>query len=117
MQATFMRVLTWLLRAALFLAMMGFALSNTEPATLRFFGIPDEAWRAPMVVILFVFFTAGVLVGVLATLPALVRQRRQIATLQRAASTRSTAADPAAPSAAAEGGAQAARAEVGMRGI
>jgi putative membrane protein len=78
-----MRVLTWLFRLALFLVMMGFALSNTDTATLRFFGIPQFEWRAPLVLLLLVFFAAGVLLGALAAMPMVLRQRRVAARLRR----------------------------------
>jgi uncharacterized integral membrane protein len=78
-----MRVLSWLLRLAVFLVLMGFALSNTDTATLRFFGIPEFEWRAPMVLFLLLFFAAGLLLGAMATVPLLFRQRRRIGRLQK----------------------------------
>ena len=101
-----MRVLTWLFRLALFLVMMGFALSNTDPATLRFFGIPQFEWRAPLVLLLLVFFAAGVLLGALAVMPMVLRQRRVAARLRR-----EIAAMPAPPATGdAEAGSDASRA-------
>ena len=82
-----MRVLTWLFRLVVFLVMMGFALSNTDTATLRFFGIPEFEWRAPLVLFLLVFFAAGALVGVLASMPMVLRQRRRIGRLRRDVAT------------------------------
>jgi len=38
------RGLAWLLRVILFLALLGFALSNVEPVSLQFFGIPQFEW-------------------------------------------------------------------------
>jgi uncharacterized integral membrane protein len=110
-----MRVLTWLFRLALFLVMMGFALSNTDPATLRFFGIPQFEWRAPLVLLLLVFFAAGVLLGALAAMPMVLRQRRVAARLRR-----EIAAMPA-PSITADADAEASRAlarrEIPMHGL
>jgi uncharacterized integral membrane protein len=77
-----MRALTWLFRAALFVVALGFALSNTGVAELRFFGF-DVAWRAPLVVFLLVFFAAGAGLGLLGVVPALFRQRRELARLRR----------------------------------
>ncbi|MFN9773912.1 MAG: lipopolysaccharide assembly LapA domain-containing protein [Burkholderiales bacterium] len=91
-----MRLLTWLFRLGLFLVMMGFALSNTDTATLRFFGIPEFEWRAPMVLFLFLFFAAGALVGVVATMPLVFRQRRHIGRLRRDADAATKAAAKAA---------------------
>jgi putative membrane protein len=95
-----MWLLTWLFRIGLFLVMMGFALSNTDTATLRFFGIPEFEWRAPMVLFLFLFFAAGALIGVIATMPLVLRQRRNIGRLRREADAASRAASKAAADAA-----------------
>ncbi len=95
-----MRLLTWIFRLGLFLVMMGFALSNTDTATLRFFGIPEFEWRAPMVLFLFLFFAAGALVGVIATMPLVFRQRRDIGRLRRDADAAAKAAARAAADAA-----------------
>jgi len=86
-----MSVITWLLRLAVFLLLVGFALSNTETATLRFFGIPQFQWSVPLVLLLLAFFAAGALMGVLATMPIVLRRNRELARLKRDA-----AAQPAA---------------------
>jgi lipopolysaccharide assembly protein A len=78
-----MRIVTWVVRLALFVVMLGFALSNTELVSLHFFGIPEFTWRAPFVLFLLLFFGAGALVGVASAIPALFRQRRQIGRLQK----------------------------------
>ncbi len=77
-----MRALTWLLRAGMFLLLLGFALSNVEPVTLQFFGIPQFAWRAPLVLILLAVFCSGALLGVLATMPMVLRRNRELARLR-----------------------------------
>lgn len=77
-----MRALTWLLRAGVFLLLLGFALSNVEPVTLQFFGIPQFAWRAPLVLILLAVFCSGALLGVLATMPMVLRRNRELARLR-----------------------------------
>ncbi len=110
-----MRVLTWLFRLALFLVMMGFALSNTDTATLRFFGIPQFEWRAPLVLFLLVFFAAGALLGVLAAMPMVLRQRRMVARLRREIASMPA---PAAESpSAAEASRALARQEIPMHGL
>jgi lipopolysaccharide assembly protein A len=78
-----MRLFTWLIRLVLFLVMLGFALSNTESVSLRFFGIPEFVWRAPLVLFLLIFFAAGTFLGVVSSIPAVFRQRRQIARLRK----------------------------------
>lgn len=87
-----MWLLGWLFWIGLFLVMLGFALSNTDTATLRFFGIPEFEWRAPMVLFLFLFFAAGALLGVLTTMPRVLRLRRGLGQLRREldATTRAT---------------------------
>lgn len=110
-----MRVLTWLFRLALFLVMMGFALSNTDTATLRFFGIPQFEWRAPLVLFLLVFFAAGAVLGVLAAMPMVLRQRRMAARLRREIASMPA---PAAESpSAAEASRALARQEIPMHGL
>jgi uncharacterized integral membrane protein len=110
-----MRVLAWLVRLVFFLVMMGFALSNTETSTLRFFGIPQFEWRAPLVLFLLVFFAAGALLGVLAAMPMVLRQRRMVARLRREIASMPA---PAAESpSAAEASRALARQEIPMHGL
>ena|SRR5450631_4261313 len=75
-----MRVLAWTLRIILFLALFLFALKNTDTVSLRLYF--DQVWQAPLVLVLLVFFVAGTVLGVLATLATVFRQRREIARLQ-----------------------------------
>ena len=113
-----MRLLSWLFRLGLFLVMMGFALSNTDTATLRFFGIPEFEWRAPLVLFLLLFFAAGALIGVIATLPRVLRQRRSIGRLRRDADSASKATARAAEASSPTDAARhLARGESGPRGI
>lgn len=77
-----MRLLSWIFRTLLFLAALGFALSNTRITELRFFGV-DFVWSAPLVIFLLAFFAAGVVLGLLAVVPTLYRQRREIGRLRR----------------------------------
>ena len=91
-----MRLLAWLVRVALFLAALGFALSNTGITELRFFGI-DVVWRAPLVVFLLGFFVAGVALGIVGVVPTLFRQRRELGRLRR--EVRGASRSPSAPAA------------------
>jgi uncharacterized integral membrane protein len=83
-----MQMLIRCVRVSVFLAMLGFALSNSEPARLRFFGIPEFEWRAPLVLWLLLFFMAGVCLGVAAMLPNILRQRRELASVRRSGQER-----------------------------
>jgi uncharacterized integral membrane protein len=100
-----MRIVTrtaWLL---LFILLLAFAAKNTEPVALRFYF--DLVWQAPLVLLLFAFFAAGALLGLVAVLGTLLRQRRENLRLRREARDRAQVQDaqPAreAPPAAAEG--------------
>lgn len=77
-----MRIVTWVFNFLLFLIALGFALSNTGATELRFL-IGDLTWHAPLVIFLLVFFAAGVVVGLLAAVPAMFRHRREISRLNR----------------------------------
>jgi putative membrane protein len=76
-----MRILIWLLRAVLFLVLLGFAVKNSSVVTMRFFF--DSAWQLPLVAIMLIFFAAGAVVGVTAILATFLRQRREIVRLKR----------------------------------
>jgi putative membrane protein len=76
-----MRILTWTIRIALFILLLAFAARNTESVTLRFYF--DLAWQAPLVVLLLAFFAAGAVLGLLAALGAVLRQRREASRLRR----------------------------------
>jgi len=76
-----MRYLNWLLRAALFIVLLGFAVKNDQPVTLRyFFGFE---WQSSLVIVLLIFFAAGAAVGILAMFVNLLQQRREITRLKR----------------------------------
>lgn len=77
-----MSVLSWIFWAIIFVGMLGFSLSNTNTATLRFFGSSLE-WSAPLVVHLLAFFVCGIVFGLLAVLPSWYKGRRKIAALER----------------------------------
>ena len=76
-----MRILAWATRLAVFVLLVAFAAKNVEPVTLRFYF--DLAVQAPLVLVLFGFFAAGALFGILALVPALLRQRREVSLLKR----------------------------------
>jgi len=78
-----MRILTWAVRLAIFILLLAFAAKNTEPVALRF--LFDLAWQAPLITVLLAFFAAGALLGIAAVLGVLLRQRREIARLEREA--------------------------------
>jgi lipopolysaccharide assembly protein A len=78
-----MRFVTWAVRLVVFLLLVAFAAKNVEPVALRFyFGMVLEA---PLVAVLFAFFAAGALFGILALLGTVLKQRREISLLRRKA--------------------------------
>ena len=76
-----MRLLTWAIRLALFVLLIAFAAKNVARVRLQFYF--DLALEAPLVAVLFGFFAAGALFGILALVGALLRQRREISDLKR----------------------------------
>ena len=89
-----MRVLVWLLRAAIFFALFAFALNNQHDAAVKwFFGYE---WHAPMVFVVLAAFALGGVFGVLAMVPSWWRHRRVARRQQRAAATAVPSADAAA---------------------
>ena len=90
-----MRYFTGALRVFLFLILFLFALKNHELATLKFYF--DLEWKAPLVLLLLIFFAAGIAAGVLACLPRMFRQRRE--TLALTGQLKQAKAEPNAPDA------------------
>ena len=86
----FVRLLTSLLWATVFVVLLLFAIKNAEPVTLQFYF--DRAWQAPLVFVVLASFAAGAVFGVVACVPSLVRQRLQIAGVRKELSLRATAA-------------------------
>jgi putative membrane protein len=76
-----MRYLIWLLRVVVFLLLLGFAVKNDQPVVLRYF--LGYEWQASLVVVLLLFFAAGVGTGMLALMGNILRQRKEIARLDR----------------------------------
>jgi uncharacterized integral membrane protein len=99
-----MRVLAWTLRVILFLALFLLALKNTDTVSLRLYF--DQVWQAPLILVLLVFFVAGAVAGVLATLATVFRQRREIARLQRELHARPQEPSATPPAADGDTGAQ-----------
>jgi uncharacterized integral membrane protein len=79
------RILTWVVRVVVFVLLVAFAAKNADNVTLRFYF--DLTLQAPLVLVLFGFFAAGALFGMLALIGTLLRQRREIARLKKQAQT------------------------------
>lgn len=76
-----MQYLMWIIKAALFLLILSFAIVNTDPVTVRYY--LGHHWEAPLVVVLLVAVCAGTLVGLLVGLFQTLQLRREIAALKR----------------------------------
>ena len=76
-----MRYLNWILRVVLFIALLGFAVKNDQPITLHYFF--GYEWQSSLVLVLLIFFAAGMAVGVLAMLVNVLQQRRENSVLKR----------------------------------
>ena len=86
-----MRFLLWILRILLFVLLLGFAIKNTDPVAVRYF--LGWEWRAPLSLVLFLFFVAGAALGVMGAGGWLYRHRREILQLKRELRARETARD------------------------
>jgi uncharacterized integral membrane protein len=82
-----MRYLAWLFGFVLFLLALGFAVKNSDAVVIHYY--LGYQWQAPLVLVILVFFAAGVAVGVGASLGYIFRQRRDILSLKREIRARS----------------------------
>jgi uncharacterized integral membrane protein len=78
-----MQAFVWILRFIIVLILVWFAVKNAQVITIH--GLPEQSWQAPLVFILLVVFVAGMVIGLLAWIPTVVRQRREIGRLKKAA--------------------------------
>lgn len=85
-----MRYVVWFARITLFLLLLGFAAKNSDPVVVSYYF--GAEWRAPLVFVMLICLCAGVVLGILATLGRVFRQRREIAELKR--ELRSQTGDP-----------------------
>ena len=75
------RYLSWVLRIALFLLLLGFAVKNSELVMLRYY--LGYEWQAPLVLIILIFTLVGVVIGVAANLGFVFKQKREILALKK----------------------------------
>ena len=76
-----MRYVTLALKLALFFVVITFAVRNTDVVTVRYF--LGWEWQSPLIFVMLIAFGAGIALGLLAALPKLFRQRREITSLKR----------------------------------
>lgn len=91
-----LRVLAWAGRILLFALLFLVAAKNTDPVAVHF--LFDTVWLAPLALVVLCALALGAALGLLACLPALARQRREITGLRRElAVTERPAPEPALP--------------------
>jgi uncharacterized integral membrane protein len=78
-----MQVLVWIFRLVIVLVLVWFAVKNSQLVELH--GLPGYVWQASLIFVVLVAFVAGVLIGLLAWLPTVVRQRRELGRLRKKA--------------------------------
>jgi uncharacterized integral membrane protein len=76
-----MNALLWFLRGILFVILLGLAIKNGGDVELRFFF--DAHWQAPLSLVLLATLAIGVVLGLLALLPQVIRLRRSLGQLRR----------------------------------
>ncbi len=97
-----MQILAWIVRLAVLAVLIWFAVKNGQEVEL--FLLPGQSWKYPLIFVVLVAFVAGVAIGLTAWLPTVVRQRRELTRLRKAAPpvvVPAPAAQPAAPAPAA----------------
>ena len=77
-----MRYLVWALRLLVFVAVLMFALKNTDPVTVRFYA-DHLVTEVPLIVVMLACFVIGTIFGLLLTVPAGMRRRRELARVRR----------------------------------
>jgi len=85
-----MQAIVWLLRLFIILVLLWFAIKNSDPVKLR--GFLDQSWEAPLIFVLLVVFVSGVIIGLLAWIPTVIGQRREIGRMRKSAAQAAAAA-------------------------
>jgi len=93
-----MQALVWIVRLLVVLFLVWFATKNADPVTIN--GLLDQKWQAPLVFVLLIAFVGGMVIGLLAWVPTIIRQRRENGRLRKSvAQLAAMPAPPAAPGA------------------
>lgn len=77
-----MRYLVWILRLVVFIIVLLFALKNTAPVDVGFFG-GHMVQQVPLIVVMLAAFVLGLVFGLLVAATALLKRRREINRLRR----------------------------------
>ena len=92
-----MQALVWILRFFIVVILVWFAVKNSQLIDVH--GFPEQKWQAPLVFVLLVTFVAGVVIGLLAWIPTVVRQRRELGRLRKALDREAAVASISTPEA------------------
>jgi len=76
-----LRLLQWVLKAAVFFTLFAFALNNQQDTRVHFFF--GTYWQAPTVLVVLTSFALGVATGVLGMVPRWWRQRQAAQQIQQ----------------------------------
>ena len=76
-----MQPVIWVVRFLVVVILVWFAVKNAHEVELR--GFLDQTWKAPLVFVMLIVFVTGVVIGLLAWIPTVVRQRREIQRMRR----------------------------------
>ncbi|QII86032.1 LapA family protein [Bordetella hinzii] len=96
-----MRYLVWALRLLVFIAVLMFALKNTDPVAVKFYA-DYVVQDVPLIVVMLATFVLGALFGLLLTVPASMRRRREAQRLRREVERLQAAANGSQPPVALE---------------
>ena len=92
-----MKYLMWLLKAVIFFTLFAFALNNQRDVVVHlFFG---TQWQAPLVLVVLLAFSAGVIVGIVGMVPRWWKHRKaaQRAETPAPSTTPDAASSPTTP--------------------
>lgn len=65
----------------LFILLLGFAIKNNTPVELHYY--LGYTWRAPLSLLVLIIFSSGVMIGIMACISSLIRQRRHNMALEQ----------------------------------
>lgn len=90
-----MRYFVWALRLIVFVVVLMFALKNTEAVKVVFYA-DKSIDNVPLIVVMLSTFILGTVFGLLLTVPASLRRRREVAKLRKELDRIQEAVNPAA---------------------
>lgn len=88
----YINFLLWPVKFIFFAVLFGFAMHNAGNVTLTFF--LGYSWKAPLALILLIFFVLGAMFGLLACMTRMVRMRRELLALRKEMRQRQPANKP-----------------------